>query len=139
MEQEDLVPDDAGAVPVAAEDAMTKDALAGVDRSLQLSDLKEIGVQKMVLDRLDKTEAQNRRLEKMRIEYYETREQLAVAESSLKRLNSLDVMQDAGLSVGSLLIGFLPSAWGNWGLTALVFLGGIVLIGAVVVSKKRNA
>lgn len=139
MEQEDLIPDDVGATLVASEESMRKDALSGVDRSLQLSDLGEIGVQKMVLDRLDKTEAQNRQLEKMRIDYYDTREKLVVAESKAKRLSSLDVMQDAGLSVGSLLVGFVPSAWGNVGLTALVALGGIVLIVAVYVSKKRNA
>ena len=135
---DDLAPDESGATPVPSRDSTAKDALSGVDRALQLEDLNEVGVQKMVLDRLDRAESRVLRAESMELDYYATREKLVEAKSALKRLQSLEVLQDAGLAVGSALVGFLPSAWGNWGLTLMVFFGAAVLIGGVLLSKRKN-
>lgn len=134
----DLAPDESGATPVPSRDSTAKDALSGVDRALLLEDLKEIGVQKMVLDRLDRAESRVTRAESMELDYYATREKLVEAKSELKRLKSLEVLRDAVLAVGSALLGFLPSAWGNWGLTFMVSIGAAVLIGGVLLSKRMN-
>lgn len=136
---DELTPDESGATPVPSRDSTNKDALSGVDRTLQLSDLKEVGVQKMVLDRLDRAEVRVRRAEMMELDYYDTREKLVEARSSLKRLQAQDGLQDAVLAVGSALLGFLPSAWGNWGLTFMVLLGSVVLVGGVLLSKRKNS
>ena len=135
---DDLAPDESGATPVPSRDATSKDALSGVDRVLLLEDLKEVGVQKMVLDRLDRAESRVRRADLIETNYYVTREKLVETSSELNRLRSLEVMQDAGLAVGSALVGFLPSAWGNWGQTFMVLFGAAVLIGGVLLSKRKN-
>ena len=137
MNKDELLPDDVGAVPTNTNE-VKRDALSAVDRMLQVSDMKVPGVQKLVLDRLDKAELQVKALEKLREDYYSTREKLVVAESTLKRLTSMEILQDGALAAGALMFGFVPSAWGNPWLTILVMVGGSILVIAYKKSKDAN-
>lgn len=92
----------------------------------------------MILDRLDVAEEQISHLEKFRSDFFESERKLAVAESSLKRLSSLDTVQSTMLGVGCLVLGYIPTAWGNWSLTAVVAVSGIALVVASFISKRSN-
>ncbi|WP_321792786.1 hypothetical protein [Caballeronia sp. J97] len=138
MDLKEQAPDDSGATPIGNEEPTKRDALSGVDRVVQLADLNHPGVQKLVLDRLDRAEARVLELERYRQDYHDTREKLVVAESSLKRIMSLDVLQSTLLGVGCMAIGLLPTAWGNWGLFCIGGLGGLAMVVGSFVSKFRN-
>ncbi|WP_130927909.1 hypothetical protein [Pseudomonas sp. Sample_14] len=138
MGQIDQASDDSDAIPVRNESPVEKRALARVERRLNDDELKGPGVQKMILDRLDVAEEQILILEKFRSDYYEVKSSLAVAESSLKRMASLDTVQSTMLGVGCLVLGYLPTAWGNWPLTFIVVIGGTALVGGSFWSKRSN-
>ncbi|MNG01535.1 hypothetical protein D3C84_845230 [compost metagenome] len=96
-------------------------------------------MQKLILDRLDLAEEKITKLEKYRTDYYETSTALAVAESSLKRIASLDTMQSTTLGIGCLFLGYVPTAWGNWPLTIISAFAGIAFVIASFISKRRNS
>jgi hypothetical protein len=137
MASEDQVPDDSGATPVGG--GHEKQALSGIDRVVTTEDLAHPGVQKLILDRLDRAEATIRHLERYERDFHEVREKLVVAESSLRRLSSLDILQSVVLGVGCVMLGFIPSVWGRWGLVALVTTGGLALVGGCYFSKRSGA
>lgn len=138
MAEVDQVSDDSDAIPVRNESAVEKRALARVERRLSDEELKNPGVQKMILDRLDVAEEQIQMLEQFRSDYYDVKSRLAVSESSLKRMNSLDTTQSTMLGVGCLFLGYLPAAWGDWPLTIVGAVGGLALIGGSFWSKRSN-
>jgi hypothetical protein len=138
METQEQLPDDSGAMPVAQQETPKRDALAGVERLLSIADMQHAGVQKMVLDRLDRAEAGVRELERYRDQYYVVKEQLAVTASNLERVLSLDVLQSTMLGVGCMTLGFLPTAWGNWKLTVIAAIAGIGLVAGSYFSKARK-
>jgi len=135
MEYEELAPDEKGAVPTHTH--LAKDALSGVDRSVAIEDLAHIGVQKLVLDRLDKAERLVSSLDGTKSKLHATELQLAVTSANLTRLQNLDSMQSTLLGVGCLFLGFLPSTWGNHALTVVVAVGGVALTWASIISKKE--
>ncbi|MEW5697683.1 hypothetical protein [Pseudomonas synxantha] len=138
MSQLDQASDDSDAIPVKNESATEKRALSRIERRLDDEELKHPGVQKMILDRMDVAEEKNASLEKFRTDYYEAMQNLAVANSSLKRMESLDTVQSTMLGVGCLVLGFLTTAWGNWPLTVVVAVSGVGLVGGSVLSKRSN-
>lgn len=139
MGQLDQASDDSDAIPIKNDGLTEKRALSSVERRLTDEDLKHPGVQKLILDRLDLAEEKITRLERYRSDYYETNTLLAVAESSLKRITSLDTMQSTMLGVGCLFLGYLPTAWGNWSITAIAAVGGGALVIGSYVSKRSNS
>ena len=137
MSKDELIPDETGAILTPVSDAK-RDSLSGFSRVLHESDMKVAGVQKMVLARLDDAEKAVKRLENFRTNYYATREELVVAQCTLKRINSLEVLQDGALATGSVMFGFLPSAWGNWQLMAMLVAGFLIAVTAYLKSKSAG-
>lgn len=147
QDRDEQIPDDSGATPVASEDQMGKDALSSVVRTLTLEDLREPGVQKMVLNRMDRAESLNMRLEgecqsvstrleSVRSDYLDCQIKLARAEQTLTQVKDVEIMRDVGLGAGFLLLGLLPSMSDQWKLWQMVYLIlPVLLIGGVVFSK----
>lgn len=138
MAQVDQASDDSDAIELKDNAQTEKRALSRVERQLNDDELKHPGVQKMILDRLHVAEINISALERFRTAYYDVKSKLAVAESSSKRVASLDTLQSAALGVGCLILGYLPTAWGNWPLAFVVFFGGAGLVGGSVWSKWSN-
>ncbi|NBB33096.1 hypothetical protein [Pseudomonas sp. BC115LW] len=138
MSQLDQASDEIDAIPVKNESATEKRALSRIERRLDDEDLKHPGVQKMILDRMDVAEEKNESLEKFRTDYYEVMQNLAVAKSSLKRMESLDTAQSTMLGVGCLVLGYVPTAWGNWPLTIIATVAGLGLVSGSFLSKRSN-
>ncbi|HTV84379.1 MAG TPA: hypothetical protein VME63_03185 [Dyella sp.] len=131
------VPDDSGATTSGVE-ATPKSALAGIDLKVTPNELKQPGVQKLLIDRLYKAETELESMKKFREKYHDTREQLIAAESAQKRYSSLDSMQSSLLGVGCLVLGFLPYAWEHWAEFILIAIAGFSLLGACLLSKRSN-
>ena len=131
------IPDDSGATSVGV-DTPPKHALSDIDLKLTPSDLKQPGVQKLLIDRLYAAEAELKSMKKFRENYHETRELLIAAQSDQKRYKSLDFMQSALLAAGFLVCGFLPYVWEKWAEFFLVAFAGLLLVGACLMSKWSN-
>ncbi|MBD8900010.1 hypothetical protein [Rhodanobacter sp. DHG33] len=131
------VPDDSGAVRVEA-DTSAKRALSGVELRLTSEELRQPGVQKLLIDRLYGAEQEIESLKRLRSDFHSTRELLIEAQSAQKRYTSLDALQSTLLGVGCLVLGFLPTVWGRWQEFALVLVAGLGLLGASVQSKRSN-
>ncbi|MBD9479853.1 hypothetical protein [Pseudoxanthomonas sp. PXM02] len=138
MTQEDQAPDDVGAQPVDAAEKPKKDALSSLDLEVKLTDLKHLGVQKLVLDRLNKAESRIRVLEETAVGFNDLRVKHAKEEARVDHLLEADLLQSVMLAFGSLIVGFLPALWGNELYASLaVILGGALVLGSVS-SKRRS-
>jgi hypothetical protein len=122
----DVAPDELGAVP--EETPQGKDALSGVDRVITLDDLNYLGVQKLVLDRLDRAERAAVRLERLQSEFAQARIELAIAKAEVERLLDVDTMRSTLLGVGCLFVGLVPSIIDKPVLASFVAVGGIAMI-----------
>lgn len=129
----DVAPDEQGAVPEHAPQG--KDALSGVDRVITLDDLQYVGVQKLVLDRLDRAERSALRLERIQGEFSQAKIDLAVANAEVGRLLNLDTMRSTMLGLGCLFVGLVPSIADKPLLATFVGIGGIAM---VVVSHQAK-
>lgn len=86
MPIEDVQPDEAGSKPIIAEDApKSRSALSRLKRELSDEELKEPGVQKMLLDSLFRAEEDNARLMSLRDKYHEADKQNCVLNEKMKR------------------------------------------------------
>jgi hypothetical protein len=138
MAQLDPASDDSDAIPIANGSSTEKRALSRIERRLTDEDLRHPGVQKMILDRLDVAEEQLAAQEALRDNYHEATKELAIAQSSLKRISALDTLQSTTLGVGCLILGFLPAAWGDWRMTVIAAASGIALVMGSFFAKRRN-
>lgn len=138
MAELDSASDDSDAIPVRNDGANEKRALSKVERILSDDEISHSGVQKMILDRLDMAEEKVVALERFREDYHEAMRELAVAKSTLERVASLDTMQSTMLGLGCLVLGFIPTAWGNWPLTVLAAVVGLGLISGSYSSKRKK-
>jgi hypothetical protein len=131
------IPDDVGATSVGV-DAPPKHALSDINLKLKPNDLKQPGVQKLLIDRLYAVEAELKSMKLLREQYHATRELLITAQSNQTRYKSLDFMQSALLAAGFLVFGFLPYVWGKWAEFFLIAFAGLLLVGACLLSKWSN-
>lgn len=127
----DAAPDEQGAVPEHGPQG--KDALSGVDRVITLDDLNHVGVQKLVLDRLDRAERSASRLERIQSELSDAKIELAVSNAEVVRLRNLDTMRSTMLGVGCLFVGLVPAIADKPLLAIFVGFGGTAMI---VASQK---
>lgn len=127
-DQMDTASDDADASAVTVPVDMVKDPLAGIDRSLGSSELKNLGVVKMLLHRVAQAERNVEQLENFRKDYYEAIRNLSVERTRISVFESVDKTKSGLLAVGSLSIGFIPSAWPNFPMVFFCTVVGALLI-----------
>ncbi|WP_339069612.1 hypothetical protein WIN67_17615 [Pseudomonas idahonensis] len=138
MAELDSASDDSDAILVKNEGANEKRALSRIERILSDDEMSHSGVQKMILDRLDVAEDKVVVLERVRDEFYDVKRELAVAKATIERVASLDTMQSTMLGVGCLILGYIPTAWGNVSLTILACVTGLGLVGGSYSSKRKK-
>jgi hypothetical protein len=142
-DQNDQAPDEKGSVPQpSGDETPKKDALSDLDRVVRESDLESPGARKMILNRLDRAEAEGVRLRLVEKEYQDNRVKLAVAAIELSHLKSDDKLQDITLTAAAALLGLSPSFFDKpafaWPLSA-ISLGLIGTVWALKLKKKNEA
>ncbi|UGY08311.1 hypothetical protein [Phyllobacterium pellucidum] len=108
-----------------------------VRRELTEDELGSSGVQKMLLDELDRMDGAEIELKTMSTRFHETNAALAVSQEKLKTHNAFDIISTGGIASGSLLFGVAFSLQGNdklfWVLVALSVITVLVGILAKVI------
>lgn len=110
-----------------------------VRRDLTEEELSSSGVQKMLLDELDRMDGVEDELKSVAANYYEARTSLAVSEEKLKTHNAFDILSTGSIAIGSLLFGaafsFNQDVQKFWVLVAT----SLVLIAIGVIAKVFKA
>jgi hypothetical protein len=136
MPIEDTQPDEAGSKPITAEDVpKSRRALSRLKRELSDDDLASPGVQKLLLDSLERIEEENAGLKSLREKYHQADKQNGVLEEKLKTSTSVEIVSMGSLAVGAAALGYAPSAWASQptGWIALSF--GVVLTAFGIAAK----
>jgi hypothetical protein len=120
-------PDEVGSEPIAGELPKSHRALSRLKRELTDDELGSPGVQKMLLDFLERAEEDNVDLKPFREKYYQTDKQNGVLQEKLRFRTAADIVSMGSLAVGAAALGYAPSVWASQpsGWIALAF--GILL------------
>ena len=104
-------------------------------RELTDDELKSSGVQKLLLDELDRMEGESATMKSLSIKYNNNREALAVAEAKLKTSNAFEIISTATVASGSMLFGAAFSLESGGHPNTIMIVMGVVLV-VVGVSAK---
>ena len=121
-----------GAKPVPDRD---KKRFSSISRALNPSELGTKGVQKMLLNHIDRLEEQMINLSECNSKLAVAEKEKAVLEQKLKVAVSADVIFGASLTLGSILLGVCPSLWKNPPFGHLVLVVGVAMVLAGIVSR----
>ena len=131
MERAALQPDESGAQPVRAGAPKARKALSRISRTLTDVEICQSGVQKMIVQDLERIEEENKELRGFRDKYYESARTVAVFEAERKRTIAWEVLSSGCLALGSVAVGFTPSMWSSQpaGWEVLTFGAILILVG----------
>ena len=128
-------PDEVGARPVDAPLPKSRKALARVQRELSQEDLATPGVQKMLIEELERAEEENNELKMFRDKFYTSDKELAVTKQKLKGWTAMEIISTACIAAGAAAFAYAPEAsmtkYGGW--VAAAF--GFVLTGIGIIAK----
>lgn len=115
-------------------------ALREVGRKLDEEDLEHRGVQKLLLDALDRCDRKRRELEGYVDRFHEEEKRAAVLEERLSSETTIEIMYGVGVGVGGAIVGIVPFLWtlkAIAGLAALI-LGGLLVGGAAYARGRQT-
>jgi len=115
--------------------AKGRQSFTGIRRNLSDSELKSPGVQKMLLDDVDRLEQEVTELKGFRDRYYEAARKSAVLEVKRKTSNAIETVHVACLAIGSVAIAFAPTIWADQPHAEILLGGGIVLLLGALLAK----
>ena len=126
-------PDERGAQPVEALLPKTRKALSRVNRELSEEDLATPGVQKMLIEELERAEEENNELRTFREKFYVADKELAVSKQRMKGWSSMEIISTGCIAVGAAALVYVPEAWKSQpnGWIALVFGAVLTVVGIV--------
>jgi len=126
-------PDETGAQPVQAQTRKARRALSRITRELTQEDLSQAGVQKMLVEELERAEEENSDLESFREKFHSVDKDLSVSNQKLKGWKSNEIISTACIAVGAAVIVYAIEAWKTQpsGWMALVVGGILTCIGIV--------
>jgi len=131
------VGDSIAAVAVVATSGK-RQAFSNIRRQLSEADLASPGVQKMLLEELDRAESQCEVAEGFRERFHSADKEAAVLREKLKTVTAMEVFFGLGVAMGSIMIGLAPYFWDDKGRGGLLLaIGTVVLIGSAVARKIK--
>lgn len=113
------------------------------DLRLQLTDeeLKQTGVQKLLLEDLERAELECDTLRVYVERYHEADKEAAILKEKLRTETAFETMTNVGLIGGGAILGIAPNVWPlntvN-GIAALV-VGGLFVIGSLLAKRFRRS
>jgi hypothetical protein len=128
MPLEELQPDEAGAKPVTTPLApKTRKALSRLKRELSDEELASPGVQKMLVEELEKVEEEKSDLSMFKEKFHQADKDLAVLKEKHRRYISAEIISGACLAVGAAALGYAPNVWAHQPSGWLAVAFGVVL------------
>jgi hypothetical protein len=108
-------------------------AFREIKRQLSEEDLSSSGVQKLLLDDLERAESECEILQGYIERYHEADKRSAVFEERIRSVTAIDIMFGVGVGLGGTIMGLAPTFWTDQpkGLIALV-VGGLLVVGASI-------
>lgn len=128
-------PDETGAEPVTANAPKSRRALSHLKRELTDEELGSSGVQKMLLEMLERAEEENIDLKSFREKYYQLDKQLGVMQEKLKVAIASEVVSMGSLAIGAAALAYAPSLWASQPSGWIVLASGVVLTVVGIVAK----
>lgn len=95
-----------------------------IPREIHLSDLRNAGVQKLLLEKLANAEAECKVLESFVERYHEADKRAAVLEEKLKTNAIIDI----SFTLGGLILGLVPTFWDGTAKGPVVLAAGFILV-----------
>lgn len=131
-------PDETGARPVDTPLPKSRKALAGVQRELSQEDLASPGVQKMLIEELERAEEENIELRAFREKFHGADKELGIAKQKIKGWTAMEILSTGCIAVGAAAFAYLPEAvktkYGGW--VAVAFGGVLTLIGILAKTTR---
>jgi hypothetical protein len=106
-----------------------------IRRQLSDADLGSAGVQKMLLDELERTEAECEELETYVTRFHEADKKAAVLEERMRAQNAIEVMFAVGVGVGGAALGLAPVFWSTPPQGQIVLAVGVLLVVGATVGR----
>lgn len=128
-----------GAAQPAVQAASKRPALRDVRRQIEEKDFANPGVQRMLLDDLDRAEAECELLRGYIDRFHEADKRAAVLEEKQKAVNAIEVAFGAMSVLGGAIFGLAPFYWDKQpaGWLALVVGLGMIVGGSIIRVVKR--
>lgn len=106
-----------------------------VRRELNEDELSSPGVQKMMLDELDRMDGSERELRKISKELSEAKSSLAVAEEKLKTHHAFDILSTGAVAAGTLIFGVAFSPTIDKEIFWITITISVILVGVGIIAK----
>lgn len=136
----DIQPDETGSNPITTEESpKIHRAFSRLKRELSDEDLASPGVQKMLLDYVERADEENAALKKFRDKFHESDKRNGILEEKLKINAAAEALSMGSLAVGAAALGFAPSLWSTsvGGPIALTFGSVLVMVGILAKVIRR--
>ncbi|MGH8219045.1 MAG: hypothetical protein ACREUT_10850 [Steroidobacteraceae bacterium] len=112
-----------------------RQSFAGVRRNLSEDELKSPGVQKMLLDDIERLEKEVSELRNFRNRFYAEETKCAVLRERRTRSTAIEVVHITCLAIGSVLITYAFSFWTVQPLGWISVISGFVLLSGSIAAK----
>jgi hypothetical protein len=138
-ENEGLAPEDTGGGEKLYH-AKGRKAFRNVRRELSDDELSSPAVQRLLIDEIERLEKENGELKIFRDDYHQADKNLGIMAEKSKIVIAQDVIFGVCLSVGSGLIGLVPSVWetGKYVGPMMLVFGGVLIIGGIGTKLLRK-
>lgn len=107
----------------------------GVRRELTSDELGTSGVQKMLLDDVERLEGEVEESKTYRDKFFEADKKVAVFQEKSKSHRGVEILSTSTLTVGSIVIGYVGGDWGNQPNAGFLLGLGIFLVLAGLLAK----
>lgn len=110
-----------------------RQAFRDIRRQLTDADLGTSGVQRLILDELERAEERCETLQTYVDRFHDADKRAAILEASARGEKAIEILFGVGVGLGGTLIGLASSVWqeGHRGMTILA-VGAVLVVGAVV-------
>ena len=114
-------------------------ALGNLRRELSDEELQSPAVQKMLLDEVERLEAERDEWKELGERFHERDAQVGILQKRLKAAKGLELVQVGTLATGSLLVGYVPAVWSQQPTGWLALLvGSALIVTALLAMWKRR-
>ena len=126
---------DASEQPPATPASGRRQAFRDIRRQLTDEDLASSGVQRLILDELERTEERCETLQTYVERFHEADKRAAILEVSARGEKAIEILFGVGIGLGGTIIGLASSVWQEGHRGGVVLAVGVVLVLGAVVAR----